>query len=178
MPRVRRVPTRLGTDWQMLRRLIAERARQVVPLLMGVDANGTIGCETSSAVAPTRAAPQTDNGTGLHEALVQAGLAAANTFLQSDTSSCGTTWWSAIPARRLRTDSVAVPESWLPCVTSAGAGPVIDLCAPRLDHVAGVVRLRFAPSLCAFASLCSLGKHLHRALVGQRSATRRCPMTL
>ena len=95
--------------WQMLRRLIAGRARQDVPLLMFVDANGTSGCETSSAVGPTRADPQTDNGTRLHEALLQAGLAAATTFWQSDTSSCGATWWSAIPgARPRRIDFVAV----------------------------------------------------------------------
>ena len=36
--------------WQMLRRLIAGRARQDVLLLMCVDAIGTTGCETSSAV--------------------------------------------------------------------------------------------------------------------------------
>ena len=39
--------------WQMLRRPHpAGRARQDVPLLMCVDANGTTGCETSSAVGP------------------------------------------------------------------------------------------------------------------------------
>ena len=79
----------------------------------------------------------------LHETLLQAG--AANTFLQSDTSSCGVTWWSAIPgARPRRIDFVAVPESWLPCVTSAGAEPNIDIHASRLDHTAVVVPLRFS----------------------------------
>ena len=46
--------------------------------------------------------------------------------------------------RPWRIDFVAVPESWLPCVTSAGAELTIDLCAPRLDHIAVVLRLRFS----------------------------------
>ena len=44
---------------------------------MCVYAKGSIGCETSSAVLTL----QTDSGTGLHEALLQAGLVAANDFL-------------------------------------------------------------------------------------------------
>ena len=49
---------------------------------------------------------------------------------------------------------VAVPESWLPCVTSAGAEPTIVRCAPILDYIAVVVRLRF--SVLTWESICAM----------------------
>ena len=131
--------------WQMLRRLIAGRARQDVPLLMCVDANGTTGCETSSAVGPTRADPQTDSGTTRHSCRLA--------WLPR-TLPCSRTPRRVVRRGGLRSLGPVLGASiFLPCLSLgslASRRPALSL--PSIYVLPELITSQWS---CAFAALCS-----------------------